>query len=232
MRYTVLVAEDERDIVALLSLYLKSNGYDVLTAYNGLDALVLVQTRHVDLALLDIMMPDLDGYALTQKIRKISNMPILFLSAKDGEYDRILGLNMGADAYLTKPFNPLEVMATIHSQLRRFYEFGAAETTEMPQKIHLGELCLDLEKLTLTKNNIPVFLTSTEYKILAKLMKAPGRVYAKAQLYESINGEFFESDDKTMMVHISKLREKIETDPKNPRYIKTVRGLGYKIEKE
>ncbi|MEG0973040.1 MAG: response regulator transcription factor, partial [Lachnospiraceae bacterium] len=200
MEYTILIAEDECDIVNLLSLYLKSNGYRVMTADNGMDAFQMVQTIHIDLALLDIMMPGMDGYELTRKIRTISNMPILFLSAKDQEQDKILGLTIGADAYLTKPFNPLEVLATIACHLRRFYELGSAPREDSMKKICVGELLLDLEEMTLTKNKIPIFLTSTEYKIIAKLMKTPGRVYAKSQLYESINGEFFESDDKTMMV--------------------------------
>ena len=231
MQYTILIAEDDGDIVELLRLYLENSGYRVISADNGEKALERMKREHVDLALLDVMMPQMDGYELTRQIRKISNIPILILSARDQDYDRILGLNLGADDYLTKPFNPMEVAARINSNLRRFYELGsAAGDTGRTDRITLGELCLDADAMTVTKNGEQIFLTPTEYKILLKLMRSPGRVYTKAQIYESINGEFFENDDKTMMVHVSKLREKIEDDLKNPRYIKTVRGLGYKIE--
>mgnify|MGYP002802282354 FL=1 len=231
MQYTILIAEDDGDIVELLRLYLENSGYRVISADNGEKALERMKREHVDLALLDVMMPQMDGYELTRQIRKISNIPILILSARDQDYDRILGLNLGADDYLTKPFNPMEVAARINSNLRRFYELGsAAGDTGRTDRITLGELCLDADAMTVTKNGEQIFLTPTEYKILLKLLRSPGRVYTKAQIYESINGEFFENDDKTMMVHVSKLREKIEDDPKNPRYIKTVRGLGYKIE--
>ena len=231
MQYTILIAEDDGDIVELLRLYLENSGYRVISADNGEKALERMKREHVDLALLDVMMPQMDGYELTRQIRKISNIPILILSARDQDYDRILGLNLGADDYVTKPFNPMEVAARINSNLRRFYELGsAAGDTGRTDRITLGELCLDADAMTVTKNGEQIFLTPTEYKILLKLMRSPGRVYTKAQIYESINGEFFENDDKTMMVHVSKLREKIEDDPKNPRYIKTVRGLGYKIE--
>ena len=231
MQYTILIAEDDGDIVELLRLYLENSGYRVISADNGEKALELMKREHVDLALLDVMMPQMDGYELTRQIRKISNIPILILSAKDQDYDRIMGLQLGADDYLTKPFNPMEAVARVQANLRRFYELGAAAgETGRPDRITLGELCLDAGAMTVTKNGEQIFLTPTEYKILLKLMRSPGRVYTKAQIYESINGEFFENDDKTMMVHVSKLREKIEDDPKNPRYIKTVRGLGYKIE--
>ena len=231
MQYTILIAEDDGDIVELLRLYLENSGYRIISADNGEKALERMKREHVDLALLDVMMPQMDGYELTRQIRKISNIPILILSARDQDYDRILGLNLGADDYLTKPFNPMEVAARINSNLRHFYELGsAAGDTGRTDRITLGELCLDADAMTVTKNGEQIFLTPTEYKILLKLMRSPGRVYTKAQIYESINGEFFENDDKTMMVHVSKLREKIEDDPKNPRYIKTVRGLGYKIE--
>ena len=231
MRHTILIAEDDGDIVELLRLYLENSGYRVISAENGIRALELMKREPVDLALLDVMMPGMDGYELTRRIRQASNIPILILSAKDQDYDRILGLNLGADDYLTKPFNPMEVAARIQSNLRRFYELGGApQKADRPEKLDLGELCLDTGSMTVTKNGEQIFLTPTEYKILLKLMRSPGRVYTKAQIYESINGEFFENDDKTMMVHISKLREKIEENPRNPRYIKTVRGLGYKIE--
>ena len=182
------------------------------------------------LALLDVMMPRMDGWELARKIRGVSNIPIIFLSAKDQDYDRIMGLQLGADDYLTKPFNPMEAVARVQANLRRFYELGAADNRREQKILRLGDLCLDTEGMILTKNGRTVSLTPTEYRILKKLMGAPGRVYTKAQLYESGAGEFLESDEKTMMVHISKLREKVEDDPENPRYIKTIRGIGYKIE--
>ena len=230
MQRTILIAEDDPDIVNLLCLYLKNSGYQVLTAPDGLEAWRLFGQEHVDLALLDVMMPRMDGWELARKIREVSNIPILFLSARDQDYDRILGLQLGADDYRTKPFNPMEAVARVQSNLRRFYELGAADTRKEQKLLQLGELCLDAEGMTVTKNGRPISLTPTEYRILNKLMRTPGRVYTKAQLYESGNGEFMESDEKTMMVHISKLREKIEDDPKHPRYIKTIRGIGYKIE--
>lgn len=176
-------------------------------------------------------MPKINGYELTKTVRQFSNVPIIILSAKSSDNDRILGLNIGADAYITKPFNPMEVIAQINASLRRFYHLGSdAAENKKERYITIGELCVDLENFILTKNNVTVPLTSTELKILIKLMSSPGRVYTKAQLYACINGEFFETDDNTMMVHISNLREKIEDDPKNPKYIKTIRGLGYKID--
>lgn len=191
---------------------------------------VYLSTFTRDIALLDIMMPLMNGYELTQNIRKISNIPILILSAKDQDSDKILGLNIGADDYLTKPFNPIEVIARINSNLRRFYQLGGEVMDSLNNIINEGELYLNLNELIFTKKGMTINLTPTEYRILAKLMKSPGRIYAKSQLYESVNGEFSQSDDSTMMVHISNLREKIEDDPKNPRYIKTVRGIGYKFE--
>ena len=229
--YTILIAEDDEDIVSLLSLYLKSSGYRVIAAGNGADALKIVRREKVDLALLDVMMPEMDGYELTRRIRTVSNIPILILSARGQDYDRILGLNLGADDYLTKPFNPMEVVARIQANLRRFYELGAGKGVHAGDgKLQVGQLCLNPAEMSVSRAGQPVALTPTEYRILHKLMKAPGRVYTRAQLYESINGEFTPSDEQTMMVHISKLREKIEEDPKNPRYIITVRGLGYKLE--
>lgn len=231
MNYTVLAAEDDKDIRSLLELYLKSGGYQVLLAENGKEALELIKTKHVDLALLDVMMPGMDGFELTRQIRGISNIPIILLTARDQDWDKILGLNLGADDYLTKPFNPLEVMAHVRSALRRFYELGSrVQETQEERRLYLGELCLDMNAMRLEVKGEPVDLTPMEYKILLKLMKQPGRVFTKAQLYDSAAGGFTENDDKTIMVHISKLREKMEEDAKNPRYIKTIRGLGYKIE--
>ena len=232
MGYTILVAEDDSDIVELIELYLENDGYRVLTAADGVSALELVRREQIDLAVLDIMMPRMNGYELTKAIRAQSNFPIIILSAKNADSDKILGLNLGADDYLTKPFNPLEIIARVKSNLRRFYELNPAGTTAPGSgtRLSVGGLELDPASFSLTKDGVPVTLTPFEYKIMACLMKAPGRIFTKVQLYEAANGAYFESDENTMMVHISKLRDKVENDPKNPRYIKTVRGLGYKIE--
>ena len=231
MKYKILVAEDDNDIVNILKLYLDNSGFDVVYVDNGMDALNAIQEEHIDLALLDVIMPIMNGYELTKNIREISNIPILIFSAKNEVSDKILALNIGADDYLRKPFDPIEVIARINSNLRRCYELSdQCNNQDEKFKLHVGELHLDLDNCTLEKNGLLINITATEYKILAKLMKYPGRVYSRAQLYESINGEYCDSDDSTMMVHISNLREKIEEDPKNPKYIKTVRGIGYKFE--
>ncbi|MDB2159320.1 response regulator transcription factor [Clostridium butyricum] len=231
MKYKILVAEDDNDIVKILKLYLDNSGFEVVYVDNGMDALKKIQEEHIDLAILDLIMPIMNGYELTKNIREISNIPILIFSAKYEISDKILALSIGADDYLTKPFEPMEVIARINSNLRRCYELDDRfKNQDKNFKLQVGELNLDLDNFTIEKNGLPINVTATEYKILAKLMKYPGRVYSKAQLYESINGEYCDSDDSTMMVHISNLREKIEEDPKNPKYIKTVRGIGYKIE--
>lgn len=232
MQYTILIAEDDKDIVKLLKLYLESSGYRVLAVEDGVAAFDLVLKEKIDLAVVDIMMPGMDGYELTQKIREIKNIPILILSAKNQEKDKILGLNLGADDYMTKPFSPLEIIARVQANLRRFYNLNNdISSTHKMSELIIGELVLDTEKLTLTKNGLEIILTPNEYKILALLMKSPGRVYTKSQICEVMNGELYDNYENAITVHISHLREKIESDSKNPRYIKNIRGLGYKIEK-
>lgn len=231
MDFNILLAEDDEDIVKLIRLYLENEGFNVLWAKDGVDALEIFEEENVNIAVVDIMMPRMNGYELTKNIRKESNIPIIILSAAHLDSDKILGLNIGADDYLTKPFNPLELIARINAQIRRYYRFGNAPTENNSMKISIGELTLDTQMLTLEKNGEPIPLTATEYKIVASLMSSPGKVFTKIQLYEAINGGYYNSDDNTMMVHISKLRDKIEDDPKNPRYIKTLRGLGYKFER-
>jgi len=220
---TILIAEDDADIRALLRLYLESEGFAVREAADGKTALDIALRESPDAALLDVMMPGMDGFQLTRALRRTSDIPVLILSAKSQDNDKILGLNLGADDYIAKPFNPMEVVARLKAQLRRA---GGGPRTLLT----VGDLTLDTAAMQLTQNGRPVPLTPTEYKILAQLMAAPGRIFTKVQLYEGIAGEYFESNDNTMMVHISKLREKIGDDPKNPRYIITIRGLGYKIE--
>lgn len=230
-QYTILIAEDDEDIMEILKLYLENAGYRVLYAPDGMEAWHQLQSNPVDLAILDIMMPRMNGYELTRRIREQHNLPILILSAKNQDSDKILGLDLGADDYLTKPFNPLELVARVRSNLRRFYHLNE-NAPQHALVLQVGELVLDTQTLTLTKNGEQIPLTPTEYKIMAMLMQSPGRVFTKVQIYENINGEYFENDDNTMMVHMSKLRDKIEADSKNPVYLKTVRGLGYKLERQ
>ena len=220
----ILIAEDDADIRGLLKLYLEGEGLRVLEAADGTDALALVREHTPDMAILDIMMPGMNGFELTRALRKYGDIPILILSAKSQDNDKILGLNLGADDYIAKPFNPVEIVARVKAQLRRASRTSADVLT-------VGELTLNTGSFQLTKGDEVIPLTPMEYKILAMLMRSPGRIFTKIQLYEGAVGSYFEGDDNTMMVHISKLREKIEDDPKAPRYIITVRGLGYKIEK-
>ena len=221
MTASILIAEDDDDIRSLLRLYLEGEGYRVLEAPDGAAALRLAREESPDMAVLDVMMPEMNGFELTQALRKYSDIPILILSAKSQDNDKILGLNLGADDYIAKPFNPVEIVARVKAQLRR-----ANRST-----LTVRDLTLDTASFQLWKDGRQILLTPMEYKILAMLMRSPGRIFTKIQLYEGAIGTYFEGDDNTMMVHISKLREKIEDDPKNPRYIITVRGLGYKIEK-
>ena len=223
MAKTILIAEDDADIRAVLRLYLESEGFRVVESADGKTALAAALRESPDAAILDVMMPEMNGYELTRALRRTSDIPLLILSAKSADNDKILGLNLGADDYIAKPFNPMEVVARVKAHLRRA---GGSRR----ESLTVGALTLDTAAMQLYKDGQPVALTPTEYKILAQLMRAPGRIFTKVQLYEGIAGEFFESNDNTMMVHISKLREKIEDDPKNPRYIITIRGLGYKIE--
>lgn len=232
-KYRILIVEDDEDIIELLKLYLEKEGLEVISAIDGERALDMIENEHIDLIVLDIMLPKINGYEITKIVRADYDIPILILSAKNLDSDKILGLDLGADDYLTKPFNPLEVIARIKSILRRCYNLKAIEENRQQDNIlKLGELTLNLEVFTLTKNDEEIFLTPTEYKILAMLMKSPGRVYTKTQIFETVHGEYFPNDDNTLMVHISRLREKIEDDSKNPKYIKTIRGVGYKIERE
>ncbi len=224
MDASILIAEDDADIRDLLRLYLEGEGFRVLEAGDGAAALRIAREQSPSMAIVDIMMPEMNGFELTRALRKYSDIPILILSAKSQDNDKILGLNLGADDYIAKPFNPVEIVARVKAQLRRAERTSGSILT-------VRELTLDTASFQLAKNGQPILLTPMEYKILAMLMRSPGRIFTKIQLYEGAIGTYFEGDDNTMMVHISKLREKIEDDPKNPRHIITVRGLGYKIEK-
>lgn len=233
MKYKILVVEDDKDIAEVIRLYLENEGFEVIQAQDGLTGYEMMQSENVNLAVVDIMLPRLNGYDLVRKVRENSNIPLLILSAKNLDSDKILGLNLGADDYMTKPFNPLELVARVKSNIRRYYSLGSRqEEEEKEEKIwQVGELVLDEDAVTLTKGGVPVIITPTEYKMLALFMKSPGKVFTKQQIYQEVNGECYVNDDNTLMVHISNLRDKIEDNPREPKYIKNIRGIGYKIEK-
>ncbi len=224
MKQRILIAEDEADIRNILKLYLESEGFEVVQACDGGQALRMAQQEMPDLILLDVMMPNMDGFAVTQALRQYSQVPILILSARSQDADKILGLNLGADDYIAKPFNALEVVARVKAHLRRGQQ-GAASV------INVNGLSLNAETCTVTKEGTLLALTPTEYKLLSVFMRSPGRIFTKVQLSEAINGEYFESDENTIMVHISKLRDKIEDNPRKPARLVTIRGLGYRFEK-
>ncbi len=231
MNFNILIAEDDEDIVNLIDLYLSREGFELFKAKDGAEALEIFGANKIDLAIVDLMMPRINGYELIDRVRNESNIPILILSAAQLDSDKILGLNIGADDYMVKPFNPLELIARINALLRRYYHLGNASAATEESKLVVGELSLDTRQLALEKRGIPIPITATEYKLLVLMMRSPGKVFTKMQLYEEVNGDYYTSDDNTVMVHISNLRDKIEDDPKNPQYIKTVRGLGYKFER-
>lgn len=228
MAYTILVADDEADIRELLRLYLEKDGYRVIEAADGRAAVSAMEIEEVDMALLDIMMPEMDGYHVLKKIRESSNIPVMILSAKNQDTDKILGLDLGADDYLAKPFNPMEAMARINSNIRRFYSLGA-KSRELKQ-LKVKDLRLDTEACVVYQGERPIDLTSVEYKLLRLFMESPGKVYTKQQVYENVWGEEYAIADNNIMVCISRLRAKLSED--SGAYIKTIRGLGYRMEKE
>lgn len=279
MAETVLIVEDDRDIVELLSLYLTGSGYDVVTAGNGEEALEQLQQHPADIALVDIMMPRMNGYDFIKALRATDNIPVIIISARTQAADKIVGLDAGADGFIAKPFNPLEVTAQIRALLRRRAtdvadalaaagrtapaadearatassegeasfpgpdasgpsDRAAAESTPAPSApsqdgahvLRVGDLAFDTERLELFKGGTPIPLTAAELKIMATFMAAPGRVFSKAQLYACINGESFAGSEASVMVHVSNIRAKLEDDPLRPAYIKTIRGMGYKID--
>lgn len=227
----VLIVDDEQEIIELLTLYLEKDGYEILEAYDGFGALDILKAKTIDIAIIDIMMPNMNGYELIKIIRQQYKIPVIMMSAKSETSDKILGLELGADDYIGKPCDPLEVLARVKAQLRRFCEFNHTEK-ELIDDLVIGDLKLNKDSCTLCKRNKNIQLTSTEYKLLLFLMSNPKRVFTKKQIFEYVWNEPFYGDDNTIMVHISKLRDKIEEDSKNPIYLKTIRGLGYKIEGE
>ena len=228
--HTVLICDDDRDIVSALDIYLTSEGYRTVCAYNGEEAIEAVRKGNIDLILMDIMMPRLDGIRATAKLREEGNIPIILLTAKSEDSDKVLGLNIGADDYITKPFNPIEVIARVKSHLRRYTALGGKPQTG-DGILRNGALALDDGAKSVTVDGEPAALTPIEYSILRLLMKNPGRVFSTAQIYELVWNDPALGSENTVAVHIRHLREKIEIDPANPRYIKVVWGLGYKMEK-
>ena len=230
----ILIVDDEKEIRDLVEIYLKSEGYNTLQACDGIEAIDIVENKEVDLVILDVMMPNLNGIEACLRIREMKEMPIIMLSAKSEDIDKILGLNMGADDYLTKPFNPLELVARVKSQLRRFYKFGNKQNNVAKKDdkiIRIEDLTINLENHEVKLGDTLLKLTPTEFDILALLAKSKGKVFSIENIYESVWNQEFMTSDNTVMVHIRKIREKIECDPRNPRFIKTVWGVGYKIEK-
>ncbi len=230
--YNILVCDDDPDIVSALRIYLESEGYGVLTASDGVEAVETAEREQVDLALLDVMMPRLDGIRAVAQLRQKHNFPIILLTAKSEDADKILGLNMGADDYVTKPFNPVEVLARVKSQLRRFTTLGG-QPRENPDGVYvMGGLRMDDRSKEVTVDGEPVALTPIEYNILRLLIRHPGQVFSTSQIYELVWQSNPVGSENTVAVHIRHLREKLEIDPADPRYIKVVWGLGYKMEKQ
>ena len=226
--YHVLICDDQPDIVNALKIYLAPEGYQLHEAYTGAEALELARTQELHLILLDVMMPQMDGITATAEIRKISNVPIILLTAKSETEDMVLGLNVGADDYITKPFVPVEVLARVRSQLRRYAKLGSKAQNE--EELVVGPIALNDRAKTVTVDAEPVALTPIEYSILKLLMQSPGKVYSTKALYEAVWQEAAIGSEGAVAVHIRHLREKIEIDPSNPRYLKVVWGQGYKME--
>ena len=228
--YRILICDDQKDIVNALKIYLTPEGYDLYEAYNGQEAVELCRKTPMDLILLDVMMPVMDGVTATAKIREFSNAPIILLTAKSETEDKVLGLNVGADDYITKPFVPVEVLARIRSQLRRYSRMDTR--TEDKETLTFGGISLDDRTKSVTVEGEPVSLTPTEYSILHLLMSNPGKVYSTKALYEAVWQEAALGSEGSVAVHIRHLREKIEINPSEPRYLKVMWGQGYKLEGE
>jgi len=228
--YNVLVCDDDKEIVEAIEIYLSQEGYRIIKAYDGIEAIEALKKNDIHLMIIDVMMPKLDGIRATMKIREYSGIPIIILSAKSEDVDKILGLNIGADDYVTKPFNPLELVARVRSQLRRYTQLGTINM-DSDTIFRTGDLCINDDEKSVTVDGDPVKLTPMEYNILRFLVINAGRVFSIEQIYENIWNEEAIGVENTVAVHIRHIREKIEIDPKNPRYLKVVWGLGYKVEK-
>ena len=230
--YNILVCDDDREIVDAIEIYLTQEGYHVLKAYDGMQAIQMLEREEIQLLIIDVMMPKLDGIRATLKIREKSSIPIIILSAKSEDADKILGLNIGADDYITKPFNPLELVARVKSHLRRYMQLGSTAIKESEAIYTVGGLAINDDLKEVTVDGEPVKLTPIEYNILLLLVKHQGKVFSIDQIYENIWNENAVGVDNTVAVHIRHIREKIEINPKEPRYLKVVWGVGYKIEKQ
>ncbi|MBG9793519.1 DeoR family transcriptional regulator [Paenibacillus dendritiformis] len=226
---TILLVDDEKEIIELMEIYLKNEGYELLKAPNGLVALELLQNNKVDLIILDVMMPKMDGIQACMKIREQNNTPIIMLSAKSQDIDKIAGLSIGADDYVTKPFNPLVLIARVKSQLRRYKQFNTARPAD-ENEIQIDDLVINFATHSVTVDDVPVKLTPREFAILKLLAVNRGIVLSMEKIYQEVWNEPFMESKNTVMVHIRKIREKIEKDSQNPRFIKTVWGIGYKME--
>ncbi|MGN0539946.1 MAG: response regulator transcription factor [Candidatus Fimenecus sp.] len=227
--YNILICDDEKDIVNALDIYLKSEGYNTVLSYNGREALEKVRTEDIHLVLMDIMMPVMDGITAMVKIREISNIPVILLTAKSEDTDKVLGLNVGADDYITKPFNPVEVIARVKSQIRRYMMLGGGN---LPEKaIVIGSIELDDSSKKVTVDGERISFTPTEYEILRLLMQNPDKVFSPKEIYQKVWKDDPYGAESTVAVHIRHLREKIEINPAEPRYLKVVWGQGYKIER-
>ena len=227
----ILVVDDDHDIVNAIAKLLGKEGYRIYKAYNGLEAIDMLVQNEIHLILIDVMMPKLDGLSAMMKIREKNNIPIIVLSAKSEDSDKILGLSMGADDYITKPYNPMELVARVNSNLRRYLSLGAAGSTMSDNKLRIGGLELDKDAKQITLDGEPVKFTPTEYKITELLMENAGRTFSAEEIYSRIWNEDSFSVENTVMVHIRHIREKIEINPSEPRYLKVVWGIGYKMEK-
>jgi len=225
----VLVCDDDKEIVDAIGIYLENEGYQIFKAFNGLEAIDIIKDHEIHLIIMDIMMPMLDGLRATMKIREENNIPLIMLSAKSEDSDKIIGLNLGADDYLSKPFNPLELIARVKSQLRRYTTLGSLETKR--NVFRTGGLVIDDESKIISVDGEEVHLTPVQYKILKLLTESAGRVFSIEDIYERVWNETAFSPENTVSVHIRKIREKIEINPKEPKYLKVVWGVGYKVEK-
>ena len=229
---TILVCDDDKEIVDAIDIYLTGEGFHILKAYDGYDALKILETEHADLMIIDVMMPGLDGIRTTLKVRETSSIPIIILSAKSEDSDKILGLNIGADDYLSKPFNPLELVARVKSQLRRYTQLGNLNQSSNENVYKCGGLTINDDTKEVFVDDEPIKLTPIEYNILLLLTKNAGKVFSIDEIYKQIWNEEAIGADNTVAVHFRHIREKIEINPREPRYLKVVWGVGYKIEKQ
>lgn len=228
--YNILVVDDDKEIVGAIEIYLKKEGYNILKAYNGKQALKVIQENEIHLVILDIMMPEKDGIETLEEIRKDKSIPVILLSAKSEDYDKIGGLNSGADDYITKPFNPLELIARVNSHIRRYVSLGSLENKDTSKIYQTGELIINDETKIVTVDGKEVKLTATEFNILKFLLENKGKVYSIPEIYENVWKEEGFGAENIIAVHIRHIREKIEINPKDPKYLKVIWGVGYKIE--